>query len=469
LKLIRRWNRLWSTVALVVGTASMVAVVAQFHPARTLAGDATPTEKAMPKPAPTPRELIGLAALEARLGHQTPTGKGVVVGHVEGTPGDYMPNVTDAHYKGVDLGAVSGASKTNGHSQATSSLIFGRGGMAPGVTQGVFFETTHWLTTGYLHGGTSKPPAKTAIRVFTHSWIGGEANGTREVLHRIDYAIDHDDVVMVVGVNNHRTPVPALLCSAYNTISVGNWSGDNSGGYTRYDGEGRCKPEILGPMNLTSFSTPIVAACVARLEEAADRLDAGSPEPGDAHRSEVIKAILMAGAEKPPGWKQEPGKPLDRFLGAGRLRFDHAYDILEAGEEKPGRAKNRYGWAFEHLKPGEAHASRFDAPEPLGEASLMLVWNRRIDGRRLPDLMTGLTHWADTPRLADFDLKLIAIDDAGQESTAGASASTIDNVEHVYLKDLPRGRYRIEVTRKDKLDEAWDYALAWRMEKRVPG
>ncbi|MCC7193630.1 MAG: S8 family serine peptidase [Phycisphaeraceae bacterium] len=456
----QRQHRLWNVAAIVVGAVAGLAVVTQLHPARTLAGDATPVSTAK-APAPTPREIIGLTTLESHLGELTPTGSGVIVGHVEGSPGDYMPNGNDKIFKNVELIGVSGPSKSNDHSNATSSLIFGPGGMAPGVTQGYFFDSNHWLTSGFLHGGTSEPPTRSPIRVFTHSWIGGQGNGSLEVLHRLDYAIDQQNVIMVVGVNNKRTPVPVLLASAYNVIAVGNSDSNSSGGYTKFDGDGRCKPDLVGPMNLTSYSTPIVAACVARLLEAIDRLGPDNP----AHHSEVVKALLMAGAERTAGWKQEPGKPLDSFLGAGIVRIDRAYDILMAGQAKPEVAKNRYGWAFEPLKLGETHGYRFEASENLAETSLMLVWNRRIDGRRVPDLMTGITRWNHSPRLADFDLRLVAIDDEGREKVLNESASSIDNVELIYRKNLPRGRYRIEVTRKDKLDEEWDYALAWRIEK----
>jgi len=43
-----------------------------------------------------------------------------------------------------------------------------------------------------------------------------------------------------------------------------------------------------------------------------------------------------------------------------------------------------------------------------------------------------------------------------------ASTSAIDNVEHVYLKNLPAGRYEIEVStdREDVFCLTWDFQLA---------
>src|SRR5690606_18663422 len=71
-------------------------------------------------------------------------------------------------------------------------------------------------------------PVEDDTRVFTHSWVGGGDDlFTRQALRRIDWVIENRDVIMVAGVNNgHATHVPALVCSAYNTIAVGNWVGD---------------------------------------------------------------------------------------------------------------------------------------------------------------------------------------------------------------------------------------------------
>ena len=104
-------------------------------------------------------------------------------------------------------------------------------------------------------------------RLYTHSWIAPATAGYEDILRRIDYLADVRGVVMVVGVNNGAgNPVPPLLASAYNTISVGQWDGHSSGGYTTVEGAGRCKPEIVAPGGLTSFATPVVAAVVARLD-----------------------------------------------------------------------------------------------------------------------------------------------------------------------------------------------------------
>ena len=101
--------------------------------------------------------------------------------------------------------------------------------------------------------------------------------------------------------------------------------------------------------------------------------------------------------------------------------------------------------------------------------STVTLVNRAKNGRSTKTFISEGLWKSITDELKEGDYVFIQFghNDEGKEKVAGESASTIDNVEHVYLKELPRGRYRIEVTRKDKLEEEWEYALAWRIEKAV--
>ena len=411
---------------------------------------------------PSVPQLVGIEAIERELGRNAPVGRGVPMGHVEGKTGDYLPDLKQPRFRGVGMTPQSGASKVNRHAQATAKKIYGRHGLAPGVNDVHFYTTTHWLGKGIIKTASDLPPDSGGRRVFTHSWIGHGSSGAANTLRRIDYLIDEQDVIMAVGVNNRfKSKVPALLASAYNVIAVGVTSGNSSGKYTRFEGAGRCKPDIVAPQKLTSFSTPVVASIAARLLETADRME----HVPAADRSEVIKAVLMAGAEKPEGWQPQPGKPLDEHLGAGSVRFDNSYRILTTGPIGPGRVSNRYGWDFQSITNDEEASYGFDTVDPYRDVSVMLVWNRRIDGRQVTDLFTRKTRWLDQPRLADFDLRLLRLNDQGNMETVEASASRVDNVEHIYLKHLPPGRYVIEVNRHDTLSEKWDYSIAWRFEE----
>lgn len=463
-----------------------------------------PQDTAPPPPAPRrereqdPSEaaVIGLLDLHRRKAPDLPTGRGVILGHVEGKPGQYTPNLRDDRYTRINFVKRSGASEPFGHAQGVARKLYGRGGLAPGITEVHNFASADWLGEGLLNAGSSQPPKlDDRPRLYTHSWISdltGKAGA--DVLRRVDYLIDTADVLMCVGVNNGRgSSVPPLLGSAYNVIAVGAVNGNSSGGYTRFEGEGRSKPDVVAPGGLTSFATPVAAAVVARLIEAADRMapppvdqdEAADNEPngrrGDtaparhgadhpAARAELIKAVLMAGAVKPAAWAPADGKPLDEHFGAGVVNIDHALTILRAGQTPPGQVRQRHGWDVRAAHADATYRYHLDVRDALGPVSIMLTWHRRIDGRTIIAMPRGASQpiraWINAPRLADFDLRLIEVRDDGSERVMLHSASRIDNVEHLYLPVMLPGRYRLDVVRQpdDHDDPTWDYALAWRIE-----
>ena len=448
-----RWAG-WSTLCMVIVVAWGVVTVGHSRLSPLWADG-----KARVKRAQLP-DLIGISPVVREMGSKTPIGRQITVGQVEGQAGDYVPKTQGGRFRGVWIKARSGSSKPNGHATATGRLIYGRGGLAPGVSRVHCYTSRHWMTNGVLKAGTDLPPDPDGCRVFSHSWIGFPSNGSVNVVRRLDYLIDQRDVIAVAGVNNGaKSKVPALLGSSYNAIAVGVASGASSGGYTVFEGDGRCKPDLVAPHNVTSFSTPVVAAVAARLLEFGDRME----HTDTATRAEVIKSVLMAGADKPAGWEPQPGKPLDEHLGAGTVRFDQSLAILRGGPASPGEPVPMYGWDFRSVEPGQALAYSVELTEQAEEVSVMLVWHRRIDGRVVDNLLTGRRRWLDAPRLEDLDLAWVSFNAEGQSATVADSASDIDNVEHVYLMGLPAGRYGIRITRKDKLDEAWDVAVAWRM------
>ncbi len=461
----------------------------------------TPPPKASPAPKPPSlHHLLGIDTARARLGKAIPTGQGISVGHIEIGPGAYLPNIQSPQFKGVTFVKRSGPARTSGHASATARQIYGLAGLAPGISVVHCFESRDWMTHGYLNAGTHDPPAGGPMRVLTHSWVSDAPNAA-DVLRRADWQVDMHDTVMCVGVNNGpQTPVPYLLGTAYNVIAVGTTrqGGGSSGGYTRIEVRGRNKPDIVGPRGLTSFTTPMVAACAARLLQAADEMTDHAHRAGKA---EVIKAVLLAGAVKPAGWRPEPGRPLDEHLGAGVVHFDQSLQILQAGpapttgtspgnpleETAPGdtpetesvRLPKRMGWDFRAIGPEQTVVYTFQTQAPMGEASIILTWHRRITGLSSDGDREGFSGgvsggasgggsgggWAGLPRVTDLNLKLIHTDERGDEHDLAVSKSRVDNVEHIYVKDLAPGRYRLEVSRSDHIyDEPWDYALAWRVE-----
>ncbi|MEO1237876.1 MAG: S8 family serine peptidase, partial [Planctomycetota bacterium] len=396
--------------------------------------------------------------------------------HVEGQPNAYRPDLRGPDFDAVAVSLRSGPSEPSAHATQTARVIYGNAGLAPGV------EVVHAMTTGdylgrhALRADTLAPPLSaddepTAFspRVYTHSWIGNPPeNQAARILRRLDHHVDTRDVLVVAGVNNGAdSPVPALLGSAHNAIAVGAVNGRSSGGGTTVETPGRAKPDLVAANGLTSFATPVVAAVAALCLEQADRLvEQGHPT---ANRAEVIKAALLTGATKPPGWTPAPGRPLDNHLGAGEVHLDRALRILAAPAAAPGSTIKRLsGWAYPTLE--NASTASFDLKLPIatGPVTLTAVWHRRIDGRTARvtrrDTNEQTSFWLDTPRLADIDLRLLRIDDTGTERELAASTSRLDNVEHLHLPSLDKGHYRLELTRDpthDSFAEPWEVALAW--------
>ena len=421
----------------------------------------------------TRADRIGLTAAKRRLGLSIANGAGVVIGHVEGGDDKYLPNMTQARFKAIQFKPRSGESKPFGHANTSARFMYGSDSFAPGIRQVHNFATSHWLGQGYLRTGTGQSPADEPIDLFNHSWI---ANPGKEkavpVLRRVDYQIDQRGILMCVGVNNgQKSKVPQMLASAYNVIAVGAANGESSGGYTTIEGKGRCKPELIAPHGLTSFATPIVSACAARLREVGQKRAKDQPNAtaaAHADRPEVIKAALLAGATKPDDWKPEPGKPLDAHYGAGMVNINHSLEIMNANPTAPGQLKRSSGWDYRPIKATQTRQYSFTIDRPLSRLSLAMTWHRKVDGKtgRFRFGNGEPRQWSYATGLANFNMTLIRLTPSGKPKTLATSKSDIDNVEHIFQNNLPSGRDRIRISRvADGLLGPWPYAVAWRMER----
>ncbi len=408
----------------------------------------------------SPRRVLGITDLEAQLpADRMPTGRGIVIGHVEGAiKGGYLPHVGQARFRGVKFEPASGPGGVSPHAHATAKVLYGPEGLAPGVTRVRCYSSENWVGGGYLQTGAGIGPRTDDCQIITHSWIAEhEARAAEGVLRRLDWVADQANVLIIAAVDNGpQSPVPTLLASAFNGLTVGRADGRSSGGYTRGLSSGRCKPDVVAPGSQTSFAAPAAAAVAARLLEAARARGEGHP----AQRNLVLKAALLAGASKPDTWRASEAHPLDEHLGAGVLRLDESYAIIQRGPIAPGQIPADARWhGFAWRNAGARQPERWllELTHPAPQVCLALTWHRRIDGRTGMVMPARQRVWLDTPRLADFDLELLN----DQGLVVATSASKVDNVEHLFLRDLPAGRYEVQVTRGDTLDEDWEFALAW--------
>ncbi|MFO0829621.1 MAG: hypothetical protein U0572_15890 [Phycisphaerales bacterium] len=436
---------------------------------------------------------IGYTALIARLGAgNVPTGAGIGVGQVEAqeTPGNFGPDTANADFVGTTFSPQSGAMGLSGHATTVGLAYYGNtSSVAPGVTDVFVWEAGAWATTGYLktnQGAT--PPAfpPSGLRVFNHSWIGsfGGSFLDNDALRRLDFAIQRDNLMVLLGTNNGAgSPAYALLAYGYNGITVGLANGQHCNAITPagLDGPNRRKPEIVAPASFTSFSTPIVSASSALLLGATDTDPMLALNP-NADKSIVIKSVLLAGATHRSGWSNgavtsgpnrgTTSTPLDPLYGADLLNVDRSHLIL-TGQEHDASASiplaptiDESGWDF--IPSIGSNASvyyRFRIFEQVPEVSILATWNRSV-----------ATNFGSF-NLMDIDLTLWKISGTALQPLIGeagvsvfgagnvSSTSTIDNVEHLYINNLVAGDYVIEVKRKTGSQTALPVAVAWYIPK----
>ena len=409
-------------------------------------------------------DQVGFSALQSRLGAGMPTGAGVEVmmGEALTGPNQYMPDVSSAQFTGKTLTDRSGSGSVSGHATSVANWFFGNtSGIARGVTAINNYKVAgdlsagDWFGSTYLNFGAGLPVPEPTQRVQNHSWI---ATGTfdaalQEIHRRYDYALRRDNVLGVVGVNNGTSTVPPLLGNTYNGIAVGLTSGNSSNGPSTGDVPGRSKPDIVAPLNFTSFATPVVAGAGALLIQTADAL--GNPSAG---RIEVLKSVLLSGATKTeftslaqPWNRTNNGsfiEPLDRRFGAGELNIDFSHLILTAGQKNGTdlQLDGPRGWDFPTLNTvAETRTYFINIPDGFSvEFSATANWLRRIDPTG-----TGSNVFATSDAtLSTIELRLFATNpDLTLAALIDSSLSPIDNVQHIYRNDLlPDTTYALELT-----------------------
>jgi hypothetical protein len=280
-----------------------------------------------------------------------------------------------------------------------------------------------------------------------------------------NYAAQYN-TLFVSGVGNGGPVSPPGTC--YNGLGVGVSDGSSSYGPTADNG--RAKPDLVAPGGATSFSTPFVSGAAALLMQAGLRGDGGS-NTILADDIRTVKALLLNGAIKPIGWANNPPSPLDPLYGAGVLDVFNSYEQLTGGKHgyidsttvstnsphpptgASGTIAALSGWDFntnssssttDGIKHYYFNVTNGWNPAAF-TATATLVWNRPFNQTNINDL----------------DLYLY---DADSSNLVAASASAVDNVEHLWLPQLPQGRYDLQVLKHggpNTVSNNETYALAW--------
>ena len=210
----------------------------------------------------------------------------------------------------------------------------------------------------------------------------------------------------------------------------------------------------------------------------------------NAERSEVIKAALMAGAERATSnttaaditdyrtdITNQADNGLDSRFGAGQLNIINSYHIIAAGEQNSiddatstggfiGNSGFDYDPSFGGANGSNGSASYFFSTgiDPV-QLVTSLAWNIDIDGG-------STNNFNDTATLFDLDLFLYDITGAASMNDwqlLGSSASQSENTEHLWMTLASNRDYAIQVRAgSGQAVFEWDYALAWQINPVPP-
>lgn len=411
----------------------------------------------------------------------------------------YLPDPSHSQFTGKSILVRSGsqAGTFSSHGTNVGKTFYGStSSVAPGIALVDAYWADDWLQSGFLNVGAAAKPLISSSRIANHSWIGegGDAQLNSDLLRRTDWVIETDEYMQCVGIKNNASPNLAWLSGAYNTIAVGKSDGLNGYGTADIDADyvaGRTRPELVAPTGYSSNSTPVVAASAALL------VDYGHSNPGlatdpvetstvnrygdviyNTGRSEVIKALLMAGADRFTAntaaadiddYRVAPTDQtvngLDRRFGAGQVNLYNSFKAMQAGEQNSGEDSGGgnivdvgfdYDPSFGGSDGSNSTASYYFSTNTAQKMlSTTLAWNIDIDGGNGPS-------FSGTAELYDMDLSLYDI--TGDTVLVASSSSTVDNSETIWIV-LPADRdYLLQVAVKPGQDAFdWDYALAWHM------
>ena len=366
------------------------------------------------------------------------------------------------------------------------------GGFFYGIYPGVATNVAHvdnfdadFFVTNYLETATPLPVAGDLVMNQSFTFGPLSVSDQQEVDSLYDNYAVQNNMLFVSAADNYSTSGGAFstnVCAPgtdYNCISVGaydNGTWNNSLGPT--SDNGRCKPDITAIAGETSFSTPQVAGAAAALMQAALRGDGGS-NTNSAFQMETIKALLLNGAVKPVGWTNSNASPLDARYGAGMLNIYNSYAQLAGGKHAyitstsvstggahppagaTGSIGSLNGWDF-----NTNTSSAFDdtinhyyfnvtngVSNTKFTATATLVWNRHYNAN----------YTISPENINNLNLFLY---NCANSNLVNCSTSMVDNVEHIYLTNLPAGRYDLQVWKVAGIppaivSSAEPYALAW--------
>ena len=418
------------------------------------------------------------------------TGSGVEIGVID----LYLADQTHPALSGNYLGSekfVNGAGWVGSHATA----VIGAAVSQDATFRGPAPDAGWWTAQTTNRGSITKVRKQTLaaetfaqglrglggnpVEVITLSiGLGGDSAGGDQWSLALDHIVNTEGRTITVAAGNDGPDGGSVMGrppGAFNVITVGA-TGEIGGtpliDYGRVVGfssrgptdDGRAKPDIVAPGSMlrlptlgsgwidgsgTSFATPLVAGGAALLMQMGGDL-------GYSTDPKVVKSILLNSADKLAGWTNTSTRPLDFAQGAGQMNLREAYLQYLPGEHAPGAVPG-VGWDTEQVTESAENVYLLDLNVPAGEfITATLVWDRIVttDTEDVETAVYGFDH------LDNLDLFLYRANDL--TTPLATSASTIDNVEHLYFLAPTTGRYAIGVRMSDAASgDLETYALAW--------
>jgi len=438
------------------------------------------------------KDDIAYTLLQAELGVTIPNAQNIHVTQVEAAvDGAWMPDTGISGFVGKTIVDKTGGSPGfSSHATGVGNSFFGNpGSIAAGIQNIDVYLADDWLLDGFVKTAQSSAPLVSASRLANHSWVGemDTVENSVRVLKRVDWLVEQDEFLQITAVNNGATN-RSLLSNAYNAIAVGRTDGVHAQGSLALDSDykaGRVRPDVVAPIGSTSGATPVVSAAAALLIDQAhiaaqgptSEISNGS-EIYNGERSEVVKAVIMAGADRVTNNTSSPhqidgyrsdsvhqsANGLDTRYGAGQINVYNNYLIMEAGEqdsqEDGGLALvDQMGYDYDASFGDTQRMAnyQFDTTQFDGlQLTATLAWNIDIQDDRKPGFNASAI-------LHDLNLFLFDITDGvGNELLIADSRSDIDNTENIWYA-LQKGRdYQLQVTAEGD-PFSWDYGLAWKV------
>lgn len=464
-------------------------------------------------------DQIGLTQLQSIA--PTLNGAGVNVAQVEASDSGSNPNAFEPNPVALNSGAqftfinsegtvsnTYNSSYASGHAETVASYFYGAGGVAPGVShvysyqEGDYFDNVLYPLAAPINSSLGEAPS-----VVNQSFIyAGVTAGTSEYFDSIwdNYAAQYNTLfVNAIGDGQTTsTSTPSYInppADMYNGIAVGAYSGPG-GTPSTWVGptwDGRSAPDLVAPGGATSYTAPLVSGAATLMIQAGNENIGGAGTAAAATDIRTVKALLLNGATKLPGWTNsysvngstytyhtttaDATTPLDPRYGSGMVNVYNSYENLAGGEHTYSSTTTAPVGTSTTITAAPAASFTGTAEKALTGWNLASIaastsknavenYDFNLPGTSANswDLTATLTWNMDYQASGINHLLMFLLNSSGQQ--VAASTSMVDNLQQINvaaglgMATLAPGKYDLAVEMlggSNQVSTSETYALAW--------